>query len=96
MCTSGVSFKPLGTVRLRIAELFHAIIRLENNEINDLVISSNVFQKVFELFKHYTQNTFLHQVVESIIRHIFSTESCSKLRTHLIKDQKIIDFLLDC
>jgi len=65
---------PLGSLRLKIIELFVIFLHTNNLSINKKILDLNVIPCYIDLFFKYQWNNFLHSLVHDMIVKIFSAE----------------------
>lgn len=85
--------RPLGSLRLKLAEFFVACMKTSSQSTVDAIVSLGVPQKLLELFLRYELSSMLHGVVTQSIVSAFSGDQSSLPARKAWVDAKLVDWI---
>jgi len=84
----------VGSERLKIVEFFAVLSQSNYHSINSLLVSKGIFASCIKMFFDHPWNNFLHSTVEWLIQGILARDM-ENLKLHVLKDCKLIDYIIE-
>jgi hypothetical protein len=91
--TTGTLDPPLGSNRLKILEVMHALIGLRNKEVDKVMIELGVLPTCLDLFFKYEWHNFLHNLVKKVVEIVVKGEN-EEIKGSLFFDGQILERII--
>lgn len=82
-----------GLVRLKLVELLHNLIKINDSNINQRLIDLQVLKILLDDFKHFHNHNVFHNFLEHIIETILLKNDCQKMKQSLLQTSLFQSFL---
>lgn len=90
---SSESEQRFGLVRLKLVELLHNLIKINDSNINQRLINLQVLKILLDDFKHFHNHNVFHNFLEHIIETILLKNDCQKMKQNLLQTNLFQSFL---
>jgi hypothetical protein len=87
-------FVPLGQYRLMLTKLVYLILKLNKNELNDDLISNDIFRTLSGLMKQYPWNNFFQLRIIAIYDEVIEHSKNPAFRETVLKNSNLIETIL--
>ncbi|CAM9269961.1 unnamed protein product, partial [Chrysoparadoxa australica] len=85
----------LGLVRLKIAELVDALVKLDEPAADQALVDNGTINTCLDLFFAFGECSLLHEAVSNMVLTVLKGDSRDLLQRHLIEDCQLLERLLE-
>lgn len=90
--TYGYPIRPFGLLRLRVVEFLSSVVRLQSQELLDVLRKNGVFRTLLGFLKNFPWNNILHMKINAIFEDIFGN---SDARALVVTESGMLELLIE-